>query len=76
MTIHELMNRSPVDPDITIQVFDLFHNRLIYVGRYDESPVCVHMTDVYEYDITGIETRHYSPGQYYITSMTITADVY
>lgn len=75
MTIHELMNRSPVDPDVKIQVFDLFHERLIYDGKYDESPVCVHMTDVFEYDITGIEERAYNPGRYYITSAVITADV-
>lgn len=76
MTIHELMNRSPVSADVEIRVFDLFHDRLIYDGRYDESPVFVHMTEIFEYDITGIETRHYNPGAYYITSATITADVY
>ena len=76
MTIHEIMNRSPVNSDIKIDVFDLFHNRLIYSGKYEESPVFVHMTEIFEYEITGIETRNYNPGRYYITSMTITADIH
>lgn len=76
MTIHELMNRSPVNPDIKIRVFDLFHNRLIYDGRYDESSDYVQRLDVHEYDITCVEERTYNPGKYYIASMTITADVF
>jgi hypothetical protein len=70
------MNASPVDPDITIKVFDLFGNKLIYDGRYDESPASVHMLKVFEFDITGIETQDYNPGCYYISSVTITADIW
>ena len=76
MTVHKLMNASPVSADIEIQVFDLFGNRLIYSGKYEESPVFVHMLDVWEYEITGIETRPYNPGKFYITAVRITADVY
>lgn len=76
MTIHKLMNASPVDPDIKITVFDLFHNKLVYDGKYDESPVYVQMLEVFEYDITGIDAREYNPGRYYITSVTITADIW
>ena len=76
MTIHKLMNASPVDPDITMKVVDLFDRKVIYEGRYDESPTSVHMLPVYEYRITGIETQEYNPGRYYITSVTITADIW
>jgi hypothetical protein len=70
------MNASPVVPDITMKVFDLFDNKLIYEGKYEDSPAAVHMLKVFEFDITGIETQDYNPGRYYISSVTITADVW
>lgn len=76
MTIHKLMNAAHVDRDVTIKVFDLFHNKMLYDGKYEDSPTSVHMLKVFEFDITGIETQDYNPGRYYISSVTITADIW
>ena len=74
MTIHELMNKSPVSPDVRIRVFNVYGDRLIYSGKYDESTPYVYNLDVWEYSIADIETREYNPGSYYIAAATIYAD--
>jgi hypothetical protein len=76
MTIHELMNRSPVSPDITIRVFTCYGDKLIYEGNYEDTTPSIFNLEVWEYEVTGIETRDYNPGHYYLNSVTIYADTF
>ena len=71
MTIHNLMNAANVIPEVHIDVFDLFHNNLIYSGRYEESPVGAHLIEVYEFEVKSMIDHH---NGLKIDRMTITAD--
>ena len=75
MTIHELMNKSPVIPEIQIVVFNRYRSRLIYDGLYENAIPYIFNLEIDCYDITGIATREYNPGRYYISAATICADV-
>lgn len=75
MTIHELMNKSPVIPEIRIVVFNRYRSRIIYNGLYENAIPYVYNLEVDDYEITGIETQECNPGRYYISAATICADV-
>ena len=71
MTIHRLMNAGNVAADVHIEVFDFFHNRSIYSGPYDESPVSVHLATVDSFEVTHTRERD---GRLYIDRVTITLE--
>ena len=75
MTIHELMNKSPVTPDVYIRVFNCYGDRIIYSGKYEDSTQYIFGLEVNEFDIQGIATKAYNPGQFYITHARIIAEI-
>lgn len=71
MTIRNLVNACNSHADIEVDVFDCYHERLLYHGRYDEMPARLLSWEVESFRVSPLKFRVNGGGLDAVAHMTI-----